>query len=387
MGVAASLLALLLAACSGGTTSTPSAAAPSGTPRVTSAPTLPPSTVTPSATPGASTDAPPTPLATPVPTATATATAGATATATGWVERFRSGAPAPRTDHTWTVDDSGTVAYLFGGRVGGGGSAELWRFDLASDEWAIVEPGGAAPAPRWGHTATWVAGTGLVVWSGQGNNGFFADIWAYDPTTSAWRELPALGDVPEARYGSCAALGPDGRLWVSHGFTQDDGRFADTRAYDFATGEWQDVTPSGRVPLERCLHDCWWSADGTHLILYGGQTTGVAALGDAWAYELATGDWTASVDGAAPARNLYGLAASGDGALILGGGSLDGGFLDDAWLLDEATLAMTELELGPGPAARAGSTLIADDARGRLLLFGGEGESGLLGDLWEIGQP
>ena len=76
---------------------------------------------------------------------------------------------------------------------------------------------------------------------------FFDDIWAYDPAAEAWRELPSLGDVPPARYGSCASLGPDGRLWISHGFT-DSGRFDDTRAYDFATGEWTDETPDGDLP-------------------------------------------------------------------------------------------------------------------------------------------
>lgn len=312
----------------------------------------------------------------------------ATAVPSTWLERADvAGAPAARTDHTWTVDGAGSAAYLFGGRAGGGGSNELWRFDLATDEWTVLEPAGPAPAPRWGHTATWIDGFGLVVWSGQGDGGFFADIWAYDPAVGAWRELPALGSVPEARYGSCAALGPDGRLWISHGFTQDDGRFADTRAYDFVTGEWQDLTPSGRVPLERCLHDCWVSADGSQLVLYGGQTTGVPALGDAWAYDFATGDWTNSTDGAAPARNLYGLAPASDGALLFGGGSIDRGYLEDAWLLDETTLAMTPVSLGDGPAARAGATLISDAARERVLLFGGEGDDGLLGDLWEVGRP
>ena len=155
--------------------------------------------------------------------------------------------PSAREDHTWTVDGDGTTAYLFGGRDGGDISNELWSFDLRSDTWTIAAPSGPAPDARFGHTATWVPDVGLVIWSGQAGSSFFNDIWAYDPTTGAWRELPSLGDVPPARYGSCASLGPDGRLWISHGFT-DTGRFDDTRAYDFATGEWTDETPDGDLP-------------------------------------------------------------------------------------------------------------------------------------------
>jgi hypothetical protein len=243
-----------------------------------------------------------------------------------------------------------------------------------------------APEPRWGHTATWVPDIGLVVWSGQDEDGFFGDVWRYDPSTNEWQELPSSGAVPEPRYGSCASLGPDERLWISHGFT-NDGRFSDTRAYDFATGEWTDMTPSGQVPIERCLHDCYWNADGSQLILYGGQTNGVPALGDAWAYDLATGDWTATTEGEAPARQLYALAPTDDRALIFGGGALDGGFLDDAWELDAATLTLTPLDVPAGPSGRAGATLIVDVERGRLLLFGGQGADGQLADVWEIGLP
>ena len=267
-----------------------------------------------------------------------------------------------------------------------GQSDQLWAFDLATDSWTVRQPSGDVPPARFGHTAVWVPGTGLVVWSGQAGASFFADIWAYDPLADAWRERPSLGAVPPARYGSCASLGPDGEMWVSHGFTGEGGRFADTRSYDFASGAWTDRTPVDRVPVERCLHDCFWSSDG-QLIMYGGQTTGVPALGDIWAYDLATGAWTNGSDPEAPARQLYALAADGAGGTVFGGGSVDRGFLADIWSIDPHTLALAPLEVGPGPTARAGATLTRDLARNRLLLFGGTNDDGVLGDLWEFGLP
>jgi hypothetical protein len=198
---------------------------------------------------------------------------------------------------------------------------------------------------------------------------------------NAWRELPSLGAVPEARYGSCASLGPDGELWISHGFTEDAGRFADTRSYDFASGSWTDRTPTvGDVPIKRCLHDCTWSPLG-RLILYGGQTTGVAALGDLWSYDPASSTWSEAPQPAAQPRQLYALAS--DGTLIFGGGSVDGGYLADTWALDSSGPALSASTAGSGPSARSGATLISD-ASGRYLLFGGLNADGVLGDLWEL---
>jgi protein phosphatase len=303
---------------------------------------------------------------------------------TGWQDRTDiATGPGARADHTWTVDGTGATAYLFGGRAAAGPSGELWAYDLATDSWTSLQPAGDVPAPRFGHTATWVPDVGLVIWSGQGDSGFFADIWAYDPTANSWSELPSLGAVPEARYGSCASLGPDGELWISHGFTEDSGRFADTRSYDFSTGAWTDRTPLDLTPVNRCLHDCFWSADD-RLILYGGQTTGIAALGDVWAYDLWSGVWVRGPDPQAPPRQLYGLATDGPSAFVFGGGTLGGGFLADLWTIDAGTLELTPIEAGLAPTARSGATLIEDPERGRLVLFGGSTDDGLLGDLWEL---
>jgi hypothetical protein len=293
--------------------------------------------------------------------------------------------PAGREDHTWTLNSDGTLAYLFGGRDGAAVMGDLWAYDLAADTWAAVEvePG---PAARFGHEAVWVEGVGLVIFAGQAGPTFFDDLWAFDPETAAWRQLPSGGDVPVARYGTCAAIGPDGRLWISHGFTSDGTRFADTKAYDFGSGSWTDETPDGDLPVSRCLHGCWWTDDGA-LALFGGQTTGVTALDDRWL--LVDGAWQ-PVTGTVPeARNLYARARLDGATLVLGGQGLDGGRLDDGWLLHDDGADATPLVVEGGvPPGRSGAELIVDASRGRILLFGGLGVDGVLADTWElIGDP
>lgn len=329
----------------------------------------------------------------PSPSATASPTAQPSAVRPAWrlLAAAAADGPAAREDHTWTLAPDGATAYLFGGRTGGGEAlADLWAYDLATESWTRVEAAG--PDARFGHDAAWVDGVGLVVFAGQRGSAFFSDLWAYDPATKAWERLPSGGDAPVARYGSCAAVGSDGRLWISHGFTEDLRRFADTRAYDFATGSWTDETPPGEGPIARCLHGCWWT-DGGDLALYAGQTTGVTALADLWRLtpgpRQGTHSWAQVTLGgdAPPDRNLYAAARWGAGTVVLGGQALDGGYLADAWLLpDEDAPTALEPE-GEAPPARAGAELVADLDGGRLLLFGGRDASDAMNDLWELALP
>lgn len=356
------LLGLGLAACSAAQSPSPSG---TGVPGSTTSASLSPSSM---------------PAATPTPPESI-----------GWHRVADEGqAPAGREDHTWTVAPDGRTAYLFGGRDGAGRAFDdLWSYDLTADRWQRI--GGNGPPARFGHNAAWVDGVGLVIFAGQRPTAFFNDLWAYDPANDRWRQLPGGGDAPVARYGSCAAVGPDGRLWISHGFTSEGSRFADTRAYDFTTQAWTDETPAGERPVERCLHGCWWTDDG-RLALYAGQTTGVPALGDLWQLvpgpRIGTNTWAEVAPGRQwPAdRQLYASTRWGSATVIFGGGTLSGAFLDDSWLIRDNGTAR-RLRTGIGPTARSGAELIADVQRGRLLLFGGRNADDAMRDTWELRLP
>jgi N-acetylneuraminic acid mutarotase len=274
---------------------------------------------------------------------------------------------------------------MFGGRANGQALDELWRYDLATDTWTQLEPPAPRPQARFGHVAAWDEAVGLTIWSGQQSaDKFFDDMWIYDAEFNVWQDLPGNGQLPPARYGSCGGFAADGFFWMSHGFTMEGGRFFDTRAYDLARGRWFDRTPSGDLPVERCLHDCFFTATG-QMVLYGGQTNGVKALGDLWTWDTEAFTWTRQAEPPAPARQLYALATLEGRAYFFGGGDVDGGYLSDLWQLDIESLAWTELTpSGTAPSARSGATLIADPARSRLLLFGGKNDDGEFGDMLEL---
>jgi len=226
---------------------------------------------------------------------------------------------------------------------------------------------------NWGASLAFMGGG---IFGFEGDFGFSPDFYGKTDVGGS-SVLTATGNLIVG-----VSLGQDGRLWISHGFTEDGVRFSDTRAYDFAAGSWTDETPDGDQPVVRCLHACWLTADGD-LALYAGQTTGVRALGDLW--RLNDGSWTRLDEALPPERNLPAVARHGDDAVVFGGLGLDGDYLRDVYRIDGTTLAFEQLRPdGSRPPARAGSALIDDPGAKRLLLFGGTGSGNAFADTWEL---
>jgi hypothetical protein len=298
--------------------------------------------------------------------------------------------PAPREDHTWTVAEDGRTAYLFGGRDGATEFDDLWSFDLETERWQREVVDGP-PAARFGHEAAWLPGHGLLIWAGQAGADFFDDIWLLDPARGSWNRLNIDGDKPVARYGSCSGIGPDGRLWISHGFTANGVRFDDTWTFDLEQRRWTDRTraTAGEGPIKRCLHACWWTSEG-QFGLYGGQTNGVPALGDLWfltpGLDGEPGGWAEAPGQPAPARQLAAVARRGEQAIIFGGRGEDGEVLADTWVLPDAATALAPLAVADSPPARSGAAMVDDASGDRLVLFGGLGKDAF-DDVWELTFP
>jgi protein phosphatase len=307
----------------------------------------------------------------------------------GWsqVVAANDGPPA-RHDHSAVFDPVRQQLVIFGGRDAEA-FGDTWIFDRATRMWHAVDAAG--PAPRFGHGAVYdAAHRRMLIVMGQGAE-FFNDVWAFDLDQQTWTELKAndrSATAPRPRYGQSAVLDSQGRVLISHGFS-DQGRFDDTWAFDVATARWVDLTPaSGARPLKRCLHALIYEATSDRMILFGGCSSGFGPCpqGDLWAFDLKTTTWTELTPrGAAPtARSNPGLVYQpATRSLLLFGGKTEDGPSAETWSYELDSNAWMQLEPVDGPSARSSQALDYDIQTRRALLFGGLTADGSSADVWE----
>ena len=185
----------------------------------------------------------------------------------GWTRIEAAGeTPKLRSNAILAVASDARALYLHGGRSGGEVQSDLWQLALDTMTWQRLDAADA-PAARFGHVGAYDAVSDrLLISTGQLDSQFFSDVWAFSPSDAAWSQLAGNDAGPARRYGSGFAFdSTSSRLLLSHGFTFQ-GRFDDTWAFDVEAG-WQDLSPNGQRPGERCLHACAYDAASLWILL------------------------------------------------------------------------------------------------------------------------
>ena len=311
------------------------------------------------------------------------------AAAPAWKSLTATG-PTARWDHTLAADPATGTLILFGGRdADGAPSADTWLYAAAEDTWTALA--GPAPSARFGHAvAVDGANRTMYLFAGQADGDtFFNDTWRLDLDTQRWEKLATADPAPSPRYGTSAVLDDDGNLLISHGFTFE-GRFDDTWSFDPATATWTDLSPAPPArPLKRCLHEAVWNSDMHRMLLYGGCSSGFGPCpqGDLWAFDPATRIWTELKPATGPAARANPALIHDDrsGGTWLIDGLTEAGYVADLWTLDLGGTTPTWSKSAPGgtvPEPRASHDAALLD--GDVWLFGGNGNTGALADLWVL---
>jgi hypothetical protein len=305
---------------------------------------------------------------------------------------------------------------------GGEGSTllnDVWALglDCSQPTWTnLTPPSGPAPSAREYASAVFDAPRNrMVVYGGETSTGHFSpEVWAFSLSTMLWTQLP---DAPACyRAGHTAVVGNGLNMIVFAGNDGGSTERHDAWSMSLQYGDWSKVFPSDPTS---CQFDCPFDHQEPCTGYEFGQTspTLIQYHASVWdsprARMLVHGGWYDFTEEAyAEVYALNGssfsrLSPSGDGPgviygqtlvydsardrMIVFGGNSGSGILGGLYRLDFANhpadspaWSTLSVAAGPSPSARYHHAAIYDPVTDRMILFGGDGTTGKLGDTWAL---
>jgi hypothetical protein len=325
------------------------------------------------------------------------------------------GGPAPRAIHTAVYVPGTNQMIVFAGETFNSGNFnDVWRLTNANGvgaaTWTQITPAGGPPAPRLGASAVHdpVTDSMIIFGGGLGHTSPCAnDAWVLANASGikgspAWSRLSPTGPVPAPRWGHTSVYDPATNSLIVYG-GNDCFRttFNDVWVLRNANGLggapfWTQLPLSGTGPagvLSPGGEGAAYAATSNRMILFL-QPDSVFVLSNANGLGgVAT--WTQLTPSGAP-PSIVGFAELGyDGAknrLIVYGAPSDGTSPNDVWVLSNAdgsggTPSWTRLGASNPRPRRDSNSAVYDSAGNRLIVFGGGTSTGVLSDVWVLGDP
>jgi hypothetical protein len=297
-----------------------------------------------------------------------------------WTQKQDIG-PRPRVGHAMAFDAARRRIVLFGGdSLANTLFGDTWEWD--GESWTQVQDIG--PSTRAFHAMAYDSvRRRSVVFGGRNANGFLGDTWEWDG--EHWTQVADSG--PSRRMGHAMAFDPNRRRVVLFG-GDAAGRLGDTWEWD--GNEWvqqEDTGPSPRVHAAMA-----YDTRRSRLVLFGGAAQD-AGLGDTWEWDGVA--WTEESDfgpdgcaGAAMVFKRSRVALFGGIQSIASPPPAAIELFDRSWEWDGRHWTARQ-DMGPGD--RVFHAMAFDEARFRVVLFGGSAvptsgdgaAAGVQGDTWE----
>jgi Galactose oxidase, central domain len=309
------------------------------------------------------------------------------------ITRTAGTAPACRFDASMADDPAAGYVVLFGGNGHPNGGCftvgepvqlnDTWEF--SGGRWTELSPATSPPARWMANLAYSTTGGYLMLFDGVSAQNFaLADTWEYTVVHGVgnWHQV-AVAQYPPARFSAMMAFDPvDGYFLLFGGLSEtfvDAPLLADVWTFNGTAWANRTVAPT---PSPRFSASMVYNPKGQFVLLFGGLGQH-GVLGDTWRY--AGGSWLELTPPSPPSAR-YGASIvydATDGYVLFFGGETSGGaYLSDTWAFESGKTEWVELTPTASPSARANASLVDDVADGYVLLFGGIGASGPLGDTW-----
>ncbi|HEY6237703.1 MAG TPA: kelch repeat-containing protein, partial [Thermoplasmata archaeon] len=295
-----------------------------------------------------------------------------------WTELHPSVAPLARQFLGMTYDAADGYVVLFGGNDNQGTTfSDTWSFQ--SGNWTNLSGrivGGVGPSARTCELAYDARDAYVVMFSG--GHGISADTWTYQALRWTNLSIPASASPPPRWPGSLAYISSAGAVVLFGGIPSTiNGEYFAQDTWTFVGGNWTQLHPASPPTPRWIAGFADDPADGIGLLFGGGGPDGPLGVGanldDAFAF--LNGSWQTI---SAPAWRLSGHPPTRAGpamsydpaaqAVVLFGGDGNFGMMNDTWLFQNGNWTALATASAPSPRAYAGMAF--DPSDGWMILFG-----------------
>jgi MYXO-CTERM domain-containing protein len=279
----------------------------------------------------------------------------------------------------------------------------IWEWDPATGTLAEATQTGASPTPgRTSAAMAYDAGRRrLVMFGGFGDQvapdfavSYLDDVWEWDPATGAWAARPTTGPKPSGRMAALAEYHAGrGHVFVFAGqdasWQFDDATgLADLWEWDGVAGAWIPHPVPAGLPAPAGGPGYTLTYDGSRgrLVIFGGQRD-INSAGEIWQDAMEWNDAAGAWDDRRPPVGRESPAMAYDPAagrvVMFGGYGNSYSYLNDLWQWNGADQTWSRRDLASPPPAREYGALAADEGRRTLVLCCGSGTS-YWSDTWEL---
>ncbi|MBX3475411.1 MAG: choice-of-anchor D domain-containing protein [Planctomycetes bacterium] len=295
--------------------------------------------------------------------------------------------PTARMGHAAALDPVSNRLVIYGGNGATGTVGDCHELDLTGMNWSPVTTNGAAGTRYFSTWVHDTISNQLMVSSGYRGSTFLGDTWVMPLQGGSQHQWSAASPDPAAGngrvVGSAAFDAARAQALLFGGLPSTSVPLTALSVLDLAaTPAWQSA-PAAAPP--QLLMPARWGAtmalDATHnrVVIFGGKDA-AGLFNDVWTLDrsVASATWVKfNATGIAPSPRMY-LASAydpvGQRLIVFGGQDSTGARLGDLWQLDLSGLsggAWTQLSVGGGPTPRIMPTMVLDTVAQRLVLFGG----------------
>jgi hypothetical protein len=314
-----------------------------------------------------------------------------------WRKIPTSSGPSPRFGHGAIYDPLSDRVLIFGGEYDGTLRNDTWSFSLSDGGWLELVPGGSLPEPRSFHGSAYDHGRKAMVIFGGFDGSYRSDTWTLSLVGDSIWEKEVLTTNPPFPRTAASIIYDESQeeIVMFGGFVPTFPHQYFNEVWALSESQWVDLSTTEVPNLGhgRAGHISVLDSNQNEILVHGGVGSGIASE-SIWAYSLENHTWRKPLEVGTVPPHIFAHGViddlDDDNRFIIFGG-YRGCVTPDCWYNEVWTctigdqLTWNELQTtGSAPVGRQAPSVIHDRLRDRLIVFGGESESGLLNDVWTL---